>query len=307
MGRTSNKQGGARTSCKAVRHETGSAGGDARPISAVPLQQQRQTPSVRRIHHALQAYCSRWPRAFMVALSGAAQAATTSTTFGVSATVAANCIVTATPIAFGNYDGTAAGGRQPEPVGPLHQGPARTPSGWTAASATSFAPRKLRDNGGDTLEYNLFTDSSARHRVGQRHQRLGPWPAPAPAWACRRRCRTPIYARLLNSATNQLAPVGDLRRHGHGRGALLTLAGTCAWPIASSRSLSPRWRQPLWLPPASAGTFSISPLRVDLSRTTRRRRRSPCATRTTPRSWCRPRRCSGRRRTDRTSWIRPAT
>ena len=45
----------------------------------------------------------------LVALSGAAQAAGTATTsFGVSASVAANCIVTAVPMPFGAYDGTAA-------------------------------------------------------------------------------------------------------------------------------------------------------------------------------------------------------
>ena len=45
----------------------------------------------------------------MLALAGSAQAAGTKTaTFAVNATVASNCFITTTPLAFGSYDGTAA-------------------------------------------------------------------------------------------------------------------------------------------------------------------------------------------------------
>ena len=42
----------------------------------------------------------------LLALAGGAQAATSTTTFAVTASVAANCLVTATPMAFGPFDGT---------------------------------------------------------------------------------------------------------------------------------------------------------------------------------------------------------
>lgn len=43
-----------------------------------------------------------------LSVAGAAQAATDTTTFQVTATVVASCNVSATDLAFGNYDPTAA-------------------------------------------------------------------------------------------------------------------------------------------------------------------------------------------------------
>jgi spore coat protein U-like protein len=142
----------------------------------------------------------------LVALSGAAQAATTSTTFGVSASVAANCIVAATPIAFGNYDGTAA-------VDVSQNLSVRCTKNLpytirlNGGAANSFAPRKLTNGGSDTLEYNLYTDSNrgtvwgngtSGSTVAGTGNGMGNSSAVAHT----------IYARLFNSATNQLAPVG---------------------------------------------------------------------------------------------------
>jgi spore coat protein U-like protein len=142
----------------------------------------------------------------MVALSGAAQAASPATnTFGVSATVAANCIVTTSPIAFGNYDGTAE-------VDVSQSLSVRCTKNLpytirlNGGLANSFAPRKLA-KGSDTLEYNLFTDGTYGTVWGNGTSG-SVVPGIGAGMGLPNANPHPIFARLLNSAANQLAPVG---------------------------------------------------------------------------------------------------
>jgi len=99
--------------------------------------------------------------ASLVAAVGGAQAATTSTTFGVSATVLSNCTVSATALNFGNY--TPGGG-------PLS---VNTPISVRCTRGTNFTvaldggttaggtiAQRLMTNGTDTLQYNLYTSAA---------------------------------------------------------------------------------------------------------------------------------------------------
>jgi spore coat protein U-like protein len=142
----------------------------------------------------------------LVALSGVAQAGTASNTFGVSASVAANCIVAATPIAFGNYDGTVE-------VDVSQNLSVRCTKNLPytirldGGAAGSFAPRKLA-KGTDLLEYNLFTDG-ARSTVWGNGTSGSTVAGTGNGMGLASAVSHTIYARLFNNAANQLAPVGN--------------------------------------------------------------------------------------------------
>jgi len=138
----------------------------------------------------------------------------------------------------------------------------------SAGSGGGFAPRKLA-SGSDTLEYNLYLTrasprSGRRHRQHLRRHRHG-----CRHVALSKEQTHTIFANLPNSArTRTRRPATTPTRSR--RGLVLTRAGTCAMPIASSHSLSRAGGSRL----AAAGvgrTFTISPLRVDLSRPRQRR------------------------------------
>jgi spore coat protein U-like protein len=97
----------------------------------------------------------------MLALAGSAQAAGTKTAqFAVNANVASNCFITATPVAFGAYDGTAAINSNGSVVVRCTKNSAyqiALNAGTTAGS--TLGQRLLAGPLGATLEYNLFTDA----------------------------------------------------------------------------------------------------------------------------------------------------
>lgn len=94
-------------------------------------------------------------------LATPASAGTQGTTIGVSATVTANCTVSAAPVAFGSVDtlsATAVDGTGSVSV------TCTNGTGWTAAadigggSGASFATRRMTYSG-NTLNYTLYRDS----------------------------------------------------------------------------------------------------------------------------------------------------
>ena len=91
----------------------------------------------------------------LLALAGAAQAATKSDSFQVSATVSKNCIIDAPDLNLGTFDGT-------NDLTANSTISVRCTSGTTytvdlsAGSSTSYAARTLV-NGTDVLTYNLYT------------------------------------------------------------------------------------------------------------------------------------------------------
>ena len=100
----------------------------------------------------------------LLAVSGGAHAATATTTFNVTASVAPNCTVSATPLAFGAYTGVDI----------------TTPTSTVSVNCTAlttydialdvgtgggtFAARTMSNGGTGTLVYNLFT-TAARNIV----------------------------------------------------------------------------------------------------------------------------------------------
>lgn len=145
--------------------------------------------------------------AVLLAICGGAQAASpASTTFGVSASVAANCLVTASNIAFGSYDGSAAkSASQDLKVRCTNNLPYTVK---LSSGGGSFAQRLLT-NGTDTLQYNLFTEASFTSIWGDgTGSTVNVTGTGAGMSATKERTHT-IFGSLPNSAANQDAPVGN--------------------------------------------------------------------------------------------------
>jgi spore coat protein U-like protein len=146
--------------------------------------------------------------AVLLALAGTAQAASTkTTTFNVSASVASNCFVQATDMAFGAYTGIAIVDASSDVQVRCSKNAPYTLSlnaGTTAGA--SFAPRLLTD-GTDTLQYNLYTSNAynavwgdgtgGSATVAGSGTGLGNW------------ITHTVYGRIPNNAANQAAGVGS--------------------------------------------------------------------------------------------------
>ncbi len=156
----------------------------------------------------------------MLALAGSAQAAgTRTTTFPVTATVASNCLInSASAMAFGNYDGSAAGrldiARSPFAA-------ARTPPytiALNAGDAGGFAPRKLlvrrRDAGVQPV-----TATRVEHRCGATRVGVNT------GCGTGSRPQQRAYAHGVRPALRQRGQPGcrgrRLHRHDHGHRSLL--------------------------------------------------------------------------------------
>lgn len=96
-------------------------------------------------------------------VAGSSVAATVNTTFLVSATVLNTCLVTALPLAFGNYDpnsGTALDGSTTVTVTcTIGTNYAVGLDAGTTAGGSDTNPRKLTD-GTNTLDYGLYKDAA---------------------------------------------------------------------------------------------------------------------------------------------------
>jgi spore coat protein U-like protein len=143
----------------------------------------------------------------LVAVSGVAQAASPATaSFGVSASVAANCIVTAVPMPFGAYDGTAAKTTSQDLKVRCTKNLPYTVK-LSGGDASSFAPRKLKDAGTNTLEYNLFSDGGRTSVWGDGVGASAVAGIGAGMGVASANTHT-IFAELFNSLANQDAPAG---------------------------------------------------------------------------------------------------
>ncbi|MDG2514381.1 spore coat U domain-containing protein [Sphingobium yanoikuyae] len=100
--------------------------------------------------------------ALLTGLAGTAQAATTTTTFPVTATVIKACVVSATALAFGNYDPTATGPTDATSTLSILCTVGTTYTvGLTAgtASGATVTTRKM-SSGSNLLSYALYQDSA---------------------------------------------------------------------------------------------------------------------------------------------------
>ena len=136
-----------------------------------------------------------------------AGAATRTTTFSVSAQVAANCLVSADNIDFGSYDGTAALAADGAVKVRCSSG---TPfSIALSAGGGSFAQRLLSDGSGHSLQYNLYTVSNFGTVWGDGTGGTGTLGDVGAGMSATKEISKAVYGQLVNSAANQDAPAGN--------------------------------------------------------------------------------------------------
>jgi spore coat protein U-like protein len=139
--------------------------------------------------------------------AASAGAATKTTTFNVSAQVAANCLVAADNIDFGSYDGTAA-------LAANGAVKVRCSSGtpFTIGLSTGgggFAQRLLSDGAGHSLQYNLFTAATFDTVWGDGSNSSATVSDTGAGMSSAKELSKTVYGQLVNSAANQDAPAGN--------------------------------------------------------------------------------------------------
>lgn len=142
----------------------------------------------------------------LAALSGTAGAATATTSFAVNASVANNCLVSATTLTFAAYDGTAAVDGTSTVSVRCTKNTAYNVK-LDDGNGNSLAPRKLAQ-GADELEYNLYRDAGRSQVWGET---IGTDTVADTGNGMALISANPhtVYGRVLNSAANQDAPVGS--------------------------------------------------------------------------------------------------
>ena len=99
--------------------------------------------------------------ASLFALAGSANAATATTTFGVTATVLKNCSVTASALAFGNYTPTTGAVNGTTTVGVRCTKNTSFSVALDKGTTTGGSiTQRLLANGANALQYNLYTDTA---------------------------------------------------------------------------------------------------------------------------------------------------
>lgn len=111
---------------------------------------------------------SRWIKPIGVAiLSGllflpaaSAMAATATTSIAVSATVVATCVISATPLAFGNYEGLQSDSTATLSITCTNTTPYNVGLGVGLAPGATVTSRAMTGPAGATLPYSMFSDSA---------------------------------------------------------------------------------------------------------------------------------------------------
>jgi spore coat protein U-like protein len=135
-----------------------------------------------------------------------AGAATQTTTFNVSAQVAANCLVSANDIDFGSYDGSAALTANGAVKVRCSNGLPFTIG--LSAGGGSFTQRLLTD-GTNGLEYNLYTAASFGTVWGDGSGSTVTVADAGEGLSATKEITHTVYGQLVNSAANQDAPAGS--------------------------------------------------------------------------------------------------
>jgi spore coat protein U-like protein len=142
----------------------------------------------------------------LLALAGSAEAGSKTTTFGVSASVAANCLVSATNLAFGSYTGVAAlTGTSNVDVN------CTSGSGYTLKLSTgggSYATRLLA-SGANSLQYNLYTSGSYTSVWGDGTSSTAVVTGTGAGLAPAGKITHTVFGQLPDNTTNEAAPVGS--------------------------------------------------------------------------------------------------
>jgi spore coat protein U-like protein len=144
----------------------------------------------------------------LLVASGTAGAETKTTTFGVSAVVNPNCLVSAEPLAFGGYDGTVTKTSTSDITVRCSNLTKYAVS--LSAGGGTFAQRLLSGSGTNKLQYNLFTSDSAGATIwGDGTNSTGTVPGTGAGMAAANAQTHTVYGELPNNAFNQGAPTGD--------------------------------------------------------------------------------------------------
>jgi spore coat protein U-like protein len=144
----------------------------------------------------------------LLVASGTAGAGTDTKTFEVSAVVNPNCIVSAADLAFGGYDGTAAKTGTSTVTVRCSKNTTYEVALSTGGSG-SFAQRLLSGNGGNTLQYNLYTTLDASTIWGDGTSSTDTVPGLGAGMASASAQTHTVFGQLPNSTDNQDAPSGD--------------------------------------------------------------------------------------------------
>jgi spore coat protein U-like protein len=89
------------------------------------------------------------------------------TTFGVSATVQATCVISATGLAFGTYTGLLSNNTASVSVMCTNTTPYNVSLNAGTTTGSTVTARKMAGTGGQVLNYALFSDSSRTVNWGQ--------------------------------------------------------------------------------------------------------------------------------------------
>jgi spore coat protein U-like protein len=143
--------------------------------------------------------------AVLLAFAGSAQAATKTANFGVSATVAANCLVSATNLGFGTYTGVA----QLTGTSNVNVNCTKNSTYSLALSAGggTYATRLLA-NGTNNLQYNLYTSAAATSIWGDGTASTAVVPGTGAGMAAANQITHTVYGVLPDNVTNETQPVG---------------------------------------------------------------------------------------------------
>jgi spore coat protein U-like protein len=141
--------------------------------------------------------------------AGTAAAATKTATFGVSAVVNPNCLVSATALNFGGYDGTTAKTGTSDISVRCSSGTLFDVS--LSAGGGTFAQRLLSGSGSNKLQYNLYTTVGATTIWGDATSGAGTGIMSGTGAGMAAGSAVPftVYGQLPDNAFNQGAPSGN--------------------------------------------------------------------------------------------------
>ena len=142
----------------------------------------------------------------LVVASGTAGAATKTTTFGVSAVVNPNCIVSAADLAFGGYDGTAAKTGTSNIT--VRCSNLTTYAVSLSTGGGTFAQRLLSGSGANKLQYNLYTSAAATTIWGDGTLSTGIVSDTGTGMSAANAKTHTVYGQLPDNTFNQGAPTG---------------------------------------------------------------------------------------------------
>lgn len=143
-----------------------------------------------------------------VMVAGIAQAATTGTSFQVTATVQSTCSATAATLAFPNYTpgGGAQIGNTTISVKCTKNTPFTVALNAGATTGDAYAQRVMGGSGANTLQYNLFTTAALAQVFGDGSGGTGTVAGTGSGVATANAVQ--VFGQVPDSATNQAAVPG---------------------------------------------------------------------------------------------------